>query len=274
MSAALDAALDYARRGWPVFPCNAQKRPLTVHGCLDASTDEAQIRAWYWDGALVGVATGKGARLVVLDIDIRDSGSGLDSLQLLGVNFHPKTLTAHTPSGGIHCFFAWPGHEVPNSASKIGPYLDIRGDGGYVVVPPGVGRFWDPHLGPDTPLAPMPEWMMPTAPERPQAVSRGEHVQTKGHLSPYCEAAIRRACNRIIKAPCGSQESTLNDEAFGLGTLVECWGMPSKLALECLNEAAALMSNCDHRRPWRQKELDRKVTAAFAAGLRHPRPKD
>jgi hypothetical protein len=105
---------------------------------------------------------------VVLDIDIRESGSGIDTLQMLGVNFHPITPTAHTPSGGIHCFFAWPGYKVPNSASKIGPYLDVRGDGGYVVLPPGPGRFWDPHLGPDTPLTAMPEWLVVAEPDAPK----------------------------------------------------------------------------------------------------------
>jgi hypothetical protein len=50
--------------------------------------------------------------------------------------------------------------------------------------------------------------------------------------------------------------------------------MPAKLALDCLHDAAAHMASCDHRRPWRHKELVRKVNDAFAAGLCHPRPKE
>ena len=163
MSAALKAAIDYARRrGWPVFPCNSMKRPLTPRGFHDATTDEAQLQWWCWDAALVAVATGRHSGLVVLDIDIRESGSGLDTLQMLGVNFHPQTATAHTPSGGIHCFFAWPGYEVPNSASKIGPYLDVRGDGGYVIAPPSVhpnGRPYCWNVDTTRDFAAAPDWL-------------------------------------------------------------------------------------------------------------------
>ena len=270
MSATLNAALDYARRGWPVFPCNSMKRPLTPRGFHDATTDEAQLRSWCWDTALVAVATGRHSGLVVLDIDIRESGSGLDTLQMLGVNFHPQTATAHTPSGGIHCFFAWPGYEVPNSASKIGPYLDVRGDGGYVVLPPGPGRFWDPHLGPDTPLAAMPEWLVVAEPETPKRIQQGP-VRPAGELNHYCEAALRGAYKRIVEAPNGRQEEVLSGESFALAQLVGACGMPPGLALDVLHRAAAKMPNHDHRRPWRQREIDHKIRDRFTAGLRHPR---
>jgi putative DNA primase/helicase len=268
MSAFLDAALAYARRGWPVFPCNSLKRPLTPHGFHDASSDQAQIRGWCWDAALVAVATGQPSGIVVLDIDIREGGSGIDSLELLGINFHPQTATAHTPSGGIHVFYVWPGYEVPSSAGKIGPYLDVRGDSGYIILPPGTGRFWDPHLGSDTPLASMPEWMVIRDPSIGQPVGTSKPV---GELNAYCEAALDNAFRRIIGAPSGQQEETLNREAYGLGRLVGSWGMPPRLALETLQLAAARMPSFDRRRPWRPKEFERKISASFTAGLRQPR---
>jgi hypothetical protein len=270
MSATLNAVLDYARRGWPVFPCNSMKRPLTPRGFHDATDDEAQLRAWPWDGAFVAVATGKRSGLVVLDIDIRESGSGIDSLQLLGLNFHPKTLTAHTPSGGIHAFYQWPGHEVPCSAGKLGPHLDVRGDDGYIVLPPGPGRYWDPHLGLGTPLAPMPEWMLPKEPERLRMTPRGP-IRPAGKLSPYAEGALRTAYWGIVRAPDGTQEATLNAESFSLGTLVASGGLPPHTALALLNAAAERMPTYDRLRPWRAKDLERKVADAFTAGLRNPR---
>jgi hypothetical protein len=268
MNAVLDAALGYAARGWPVFPCgNPDKRPLTAHGFYDATLDETQIRKWPWTAALVAIATGKPSGIVALDIDIREGGSGIDGLELLGINFHPRTATAHTPSGGIHVFFAWPGYEVPNSAGKIGPYLDVRGDGGYIILPPGPGRFWDPHQGPDTPLASMPKWMVIRDPSIVPPVGPSKPV---GELNPYCETALDNAFRRIIEAPSGQQEETLNREAFGLGRLVGTCGMPPSLALEALQLAAARMPSFDRRRPWRPKEIERKIGAAFTAALRQP----
>ena len=162
MNAALDAALGYARRGWPVFPMSARKVPVTEHGLLDATIDEATIAGWCHKhpATVFAIATGEPSGIVALDADIREGGSGLDSLELLGINFHPATPTAHTPSGGIHCLFAWPGYEVPCSAGKLGRFLDVRGDGGALILPPGPGRWWDPHLGLDIPVAPLPSWMV------------------------------------------------------------------------------------------------------------------
>ena len=265
----------------PFIARYGRKLPTTEHGVLDATTDEAQIRSWCWNGALVAIATGRRSGVVALDIDIREGGSGLDSLQTLGINNHPRTATAHTPSGGIHCLFAWPGYEVPNSAGKLGPHLDVRGDGGALILPPGPGRYWDPHLGLDTPLAPMPDWIHAPVPRleaanasRLEAASERSFFRPTGELSSYCEAALRRAYREITQAPDGQQESTLYREAYGLGQLVGEWRMPPALALDVLRSAADNMPFYDPGRPWLPKELERKINDRFTAGLRQPRPKE
>jgi hypothetical protein len=182
---ARDWALRYAARGWPVFPVRADKHPLTAHGKDDATLDKQQVREWWqrWLNAVPSIVTGEPSGIVALDIDIRPTGSGFDSLDELGVSTHPRAPTAHTPRGGCALLFRWPGHFVKTCVGELAPHLDIRCDRGSLMLPPGPGRFWDPHLGPDTPLPVMPAWMViaePTAPDpliahrpiRPQQLPR------------------------------------------------------------------------------------------------------
>jgi hypothetical protein len=140
----LRAALAYARRGIPVFPCEpGGKAPLTYSGFWDATTDPRRIEAWWsrWPGANVGVPTGERSGLLVLDVDPRDGGpQSLAELEGAGGPL-PETAKARTGGGGMHVFFGYPGgEEVRSSAGRLGTGLDVRGEGGYVVVPPSRTR--------------------------------------------------------------------------------------------------------------------------------------
>lgn len=262
------AALSYAARGWAVLPTHLDKRPLTGHGLKDAATDTAVIEEWWrrWPEALAAIATGARSGVVALDIDIRPDGSGIDTLETLGVTL-PDTPMAHTPSGGIHCLFAYPGHRVPSSAGKIGAHVDVRGDGGYCVLPPGPGRIWVEGLGLDTPLAPMPPWMVPAQPE-PIAINPAVMA---GHLTRYGEKALDRAVEAILAAPNGTQNVELNRQCFGIGTLVGGGEIPAPLALQSLLLAARGMKTHDEQRPWRDDDLEKMVRRSFCNGLMRPR---
>lgn len=136
----LDECLKYAARGKPVFPCRPDKRPLTEHGFKDATTDDATITEWWtrWPGALIGMPTGLATRIIVLDVDVKNGHDGEGSLfQLQEQNQRlPETIEVLTPSGGRHLHFAHPGTHIPCSAGKLGDGLDVRGDGGYIILPP------------------------------------------------------------------------------------------------------------------------------------------
>jgi hypothetical protein len=266
----------FAGRRWPVFPVRfnpdplARKYPLTAHGMNDATVDEQVIRGWLdrWPNAVPAIVTGKPSGVVALDIDIRPHGSGFDSLDALGVSVHPTAPTAHTPQGGCAVLFRWPGHFVKTCSSMLGPHLDIRGDRGSVILPPGPGRFWDPHLGPDTPLPPMPAWMVIAEPERSASA---EPVKPTSGLSPYAESALENACSRIAAAAPGEQEATLNSEAFSIGRLAGAGGIPADFARRVLVWAARKIRDHDQRRPWRAREIQAKVVRAFDQGMQRPR---
>jgi putative DNA primase/helicase len=179
----LGAALKYAGRGWHVFPlygsrghvctcgrpsCSSPgKHPRLSGGFKEATTDPEQVRAWWarWPEANIGVRTGVESGIVVVDVD-PDSG-GEKSLRrledLYGVL--PSTVVSITGGGGQHFVFRHPGVDVRNSAGRLGPGLDVRGDGGYVVAPPSVhasGRayLWRPGRSSENELVDLPEWLL------------------------------------------------------------------------------------------------------------------
>lgn len=279
----LDAACDYAVRGWPVFPCNPKpgsnhKRPLTRHGLLDASADRMILGAWWtrWPDALVGLPTGATIGAAVLDVDVkRAEANGYDTLDGFGFAILPVAPMVHTHSGGLHLYFALPnGVDIRNTQGTqgrgIGPGLDWRGSGGYVIAPsPGSGYGWDPHFNLGTvPLAAVPPALLPRELAR---VIGAKPTKPETGLSRYAEAALDDACRRIITAPAGEQEATLNGEAFTIGTLAGAGGIPANFARRALTWAARQIPSYDHCRLWRAADLDRKVARAFRDGMLRPR---
>ncbi len=134
MTALLEAALEYARRGIPVFPVKPKgKAPLTRNGFKDATTDEKQILAWWekWPNANIGLVPGP-AHLVVIDIDGEE-----------GLEFARERhwLEKETPSvvtaRGRHFYYAKPPDSHIRYAS-LHPEIDIRSDSGYVLAPPSI----------------------------------------------------------------------------------------------------------------------------------------
>jgi DNA-binding transcriptional ArsR family regulator len=158
-----DEALGYAKKSIPVFPCKpGRKEPLTSNGHKDATTDPDRIRAWWsrWPDANIAMPTGKRSGFVVVDVD--PEHGGYDSLAELHEAGHglPLTATIKTGGGGVHHYLRCPeGIEIRNSAGKLGPGLDIRGEGGYVIVPPSVteGPYEVLHKRPP---AEAPEWLL------------------------------------------------------------------------------------------------------------------
>jgi hypothetical protein len=142
-----NAAIAYASRGFAIFPCQPRgKVPATPHGCRDATKDLAQIAAWWREnlGYNVAVATGPDSGVFVLDVDGLDAEESLRRLeQQYGAL--PATVESITPRGR-HLFFKCENANVRNSVGAIAPGLDIRGDGGYVVLPPSIHPTGRPYI--------------------------------------------------------------------------------------------------------------------------------
>lgn len=144
----LDTALECASRGWPVFPCKADKTPLTVNGFKDATTGEGQIRSWWaeWPHALVGIDTGR-AGLVVVDVDVKGSKPGRRNWKALVEELGSElsdTAVTRTQSGGWHIYFTANGHDLRNTTGALAEAIDTRAQGGYVIAYP-----WLPDHGPE-----------------------------------------------------------------------------------------------------------------------------
>jgi hypothetical protein len=165
---AKEAALAYLARGWAVIPVEpGGKRPLIAWEEFQHRFPEpVKVESWFnrWPKANLGIVTGKTSGLVVLDIDPRHDGD--ESLLLLEREHGPlpHSIEALTGGGGRHVYFRHPGKEMRNRVG-LAPGIDLRGDGGMIVVPPslhpsGKHYFWEVSHHPDeTSLAPMPQWL-------------------------------------------------------------------------------------------------------------------
>jgi len=193
------AALDYAEQGIPVFPIWPNKKnPITENGFKDATTDLTVINQW-WDkypDANIGAPTGAESGWFVVDVDIKGGALGKESLAALTIKYGnlPDTKQHSTPSGGYHLIFRCPDHEVKSSAGKIGPGLDIRCDGGYIVAPPSViddvrYEIADPNVQ----IVDAPEWIVDLAIAKKNLPVVGSLIAEGGRNAHIFTAALK--CN-------------------------------------------------------------------------------
>lgn len=168
----LRTALALAARGLHVFPCRPRdKRPATPDGLKSATVDTDTIKQWWQQEPQYNVAIATGAVSNVFVVDV-DGPSAEAELRRLETNHGalPPTVETITPRPGRHIFFKMPNTPVRNSAGKVAAGIDVRGTGGFVVVPPSVhpsGRAYAWSVDCANALAAAPDWLLDKITERP-----------------------------------------------------------------------------------------------------------
>jgi Bifunctional DNA primase/polymerase, N-terminal/Primase C terminal 1 (PriCT-1) len=157
-------ALALAARGFHIFPCRPRdKRPATANCLKDATTDPDIIQAWWQQQPdnNIAIATGPASGIFVVDVDGLEAEAALRRLEAEHGAL-PATVEAIT-ARGRHIYFRWPEEPVRNSAGKIGPHIDVRGDGGYVLCPPSIhpsGRRYCWSIDSADRIADAPNWLL------------------------------------------------------------------------------------------------------------------
>lgn len=290
----VEAAVKYGEHGWPVLPlhgvdaigCSCReacgspgKHPRTRHGLKDASTDPDRIRTWWsrWPTANLGATTGAASGLVVVDVDLPDGPKSLDRLQTDHDRL-PATCEQRTGSGGRQLLFAHPGSEVANRTGLV-PGIDVRGDGGYIVVPPsrhvsGDRYRWTGRVRP----APAPDWLLALVAERDrttQPAMRPPVVPSAnrgpGPAARYGQAALERELAQLAAAAEGYRNSALNRAAFSLGQLVAGGVLDHNEVVAHLERVAYEVAQKPATHPFTPREIARTISSGLTAGAEKPR---
>jgi len=231
------ASFRYALRRVAIFPlAPGTKIPIKgSHGCRDATPDSDLARARWkkWPGANIGAATGSQSGFWVLDVDLPDGPESLAALEAKHGSL-PVTVEASTPRGGRHLYWQWPanGQEIRNSASRIGAGLDVRGEGGSIVLPPSVlsngGQYRWVQNGAGT-FADAPDWLVRLVLPPPR-LPRAEPRPPPDNIENYVASAAASELSGLSAAKVGSRNDALNRAAFNLAQLVKADALPEDWA--------------------------------------------
>ncbi|MEW9521266.1 bifunctional DNA primase/polymerase [Streptomyces tubercidicus] len=247
-TALLRAALDAAEHGWAVIPLRPGHKRPALHGEAScpgigdcsaghrkweqrATTDPGRIRAaWSTTPFNIGIATGPSG-LVVVDLDMpKDKGNsnadtpcGVTTFQALCERTGhpvPATRTVRTASGGVHLYFTAPsGIRLANTAGTLGPLIDTRAWGGYVVAPGSTAHGAAYEVVDAAPVVQLPNWLL-DALKPPQRPANAVNAVLPNRVGRYAAAALRNEEENVASAPEGQRNAALVRAARALGRLI------------------------------------------------------
>jgi hypothetical protein len=191
----LEAALEYIKEGFRVFPVKLDKTPYTLHGLKDATQIQIAVREYWtkWPEAGIGVCTDG---LIVLDFDKKNGGA--EALKKIQDDYgkFPDTRVHRTGGGGLHFLYRNPnGTDIRNTVNAGGyKGMDIRANGGYIVVPPSIhasGRKYAKLT--EHPVAIAPDWLAGIAKTKIEALN----TFPPGESQPFPEGQRNQSLTRL-----------------------------------------------------------------------------
>lgn len=261
-----------AERGLHVFPLIKNSKNPAVNGFpTRATADLNQVRKWDRNGPNrnVGVSTtlSKFGPLVVIDVDNKNGVNGDESLDTLrkaeGVEI-PETLVVATPTGGRHIYFVAP-HPIKQGVSVLGPGLDIRAAGGYVVGPGSMIDGVAYRIIEDRDIAPAPQWLIERLPRATEKSTKKERTRPREKTTRADNANMQeRALDWLQRyAPQGTAGSR-NDTAFVVAARLKDFDLDEAAILELMVE------HWDCVPPAPVEDLERIIGNAFQYGRDEP----
>lgn len=262
----------------PVFPIvPGEKTPLTAHGFHDASNDPTQLAAWRREhpAANWGMPTGPASGYDVLDLDVPRPEKGKTAngratfADLEAVHGQVYTPMVATPSGGLHLYFKHrPG--TGSGADRL-PGIDVRGEGGYVVIPPssigGKDYLWldgiDIQSGQ---VAEWPDWLweLVKKPERPVAAPRPTPTQPLTGMTPWGRKALSGLLDEMAGLQPGSRDDRRNKICFRIGRIVAGGNIDYDVAV------SAMLQGCQSNglaEDLGERELLKRVEKGIESGI-------
>lgn len=278
------AAIEYAERGWHVFPVP----PGTKKSYLSkdysggrnwgASADVSGIQRTFkeYPTANVGIACGPSSGIIVIEADTVE-GHGVDGIGNLAALVEansplPETVMAISPTGSVHYYFCSPeGVPIKNSAGQIAAGVDVRGDGGMVIGVPSVKPGWSkPYRwlkSPETTeLAECPDWLQKLClkPVKVKPLRQPAAKTLPDTSSSWAAAALREELLAVEMAPEGERNDQLNKSAFSLGQIVGGGYLDGQTVIAALTNAALAAGLND-------AETRATIESGMTAGSDHPR---
>lgn len=258
--------------GWSFTPLSG-KRP-TLEGWQKRPRETVDEAAAWAAAGNVGLRTGKASGVVVVDVDPGADVSGLDL---------PGTVTALTGRPGAYHLYYLCAEPLGNSSGRLGPHIDVRGDGGQVVFPgsvhPDTGALYtwaEGHEPWNVEIAALPAATI----QRLRSKSKSKAVASApaalaadsipAKAKHYAQTALKMELHAVSTAAAGSRNETLNKAAFSVGTLVGGGYLDRAEVEEAMMAAAGACGLVDDPDDGPEKTRN-TIRSGLQAGMAQPR---